>query len=387
MGIRHQHLRNCVLIALCIVAMIVITGCGKSSVKGSVDTSPVFFPPPPNAPRLQFLTSYSGAGNFEVKKSSFLESFVLGESDESVGTIVQPYGLAIHDGNIYVCDLAQGNIKVLDIANNAFRIFPSGRTLQSPVAIHIEPDGTKYIADSKVGAIVVYSNSNKMIGFLGNSLKIKPVDVTVKGNNVYLADGNNNQVFVLNKKTGEQVQVIGRNLTDQENWASDELAFISCLAIDSKNNIHITDKLKGRITTFNSSGTFNRFYGRPGSWPDSIIRGKGICVDKKDRLWVVDAGPANAVKVYRNEDGRLLMYFGMLGTNPGQMYMPAGVIIDYDHIDLFKKYAVKGADLECLVIVTNQYGPNKVSVYGLGTFPDKYRLEGVLTEETVQNDK
>jgi len=41
---------------------------------------------------------------------------------------------------------------------------------------------------------------------------------------------------------------------------------------------------------------------------------------------------------------------------------------DYDNVDLFRKYAVPGADIEFLVLVSNQYGPNKISVYGFGSF-------------------
>ena len=51
------------------------------------------------------------------------------------------------------------------------------------------------------------------------------------------------------------------------------------------------------------------------------------------------------------------------------MYMPVSIRIDYDNVDLFRKYAVDGAKLEFLVLVTNQFGPNKVSVYGFGQFP------------------
>jgi hypothetical protein len=90
------------------------------------------------------------------------------------------------------------------------------------------------------------------------------------------------------------------------------------------------------------------------------------------------------------------MLFGTLGTNPGQMYLPADVIIDYENMDLFSDYAVKGAKLEFLVLVTNQYGPHKVSVYGFGTFPEKYSMQGlksddqkkpVETQESETNDK
>jgi hypothetical protein len=51
------------------------------------------------------------------------------------------------------------------------------------------------------------------------------------------------------------------------------------------------------------------------------------------------------------------------------MNLPAKIVLDYDNVDLFRKYAVPGADIEFLVLVSNQYGSNKISVYGFGSFP------------------
>ena len=51
------------------------------------------------------------------------------------------------------------------------------------------------------------------------------------------------------------------------------------------------------------------------------------------------------------------------------MNLPATIVVDYDNVEFFKKYAVKGARIEFQVLVSNQYGPNKISVYGFGTFP------------------
>jgi hypothetical protein len=59
------------------------------------------------------------------------------------------------------------------------------------------------------------------------------------------------------------------------------------------------------------------------------------------------------------------------------MNLPTKIILDYDHVDLFQRYAVKGATLEFLVFVSNQYGPSKVNVYGFGEFPAANRTRDV----------
>ncbi len=371
---------KCLVVILAAFIMLTAPGCQKTVEEKA--HGPVFFPAPPNQPRLQFLTSFEGAGDFDVEKESFLETFVLGASEQKRAEIGQPYGVAIHDGKIYVCDVGHGNIKVLDIVNNTFGIFPSGRALARPVNIFIEPNGTKYIADSRNGTITVFNADDTLMAYLGKGQGMKPIDVVVRGSRLYVTDGNNAQVLVLDKRSGELLDTIGKKATDNTKWAPDEFVLITDLALDIAGNVYVGDKLKSRVTTFDSTGKYTRSYGRPGSAPDSLVRAKGIAVDREDRIWVADAGPACAVKVYKKE-GQFLMFFGGLGTDPGQMYLPADVVIDYDNVDLFRKYAVKGAELEFLVLVTNQYGRQKVSVYGFGSFPERYSMGSWSGDETA----
>ncbi len=355
------------------------SGCQGPKAVGKSAIAPVFFPPPPNQPRLQFLTSYSGAEDFGgAPKINFLEAFVLGAPEKDPERIIKPYGAAIHDGKIYVCDIGQGQIKILDLKNNKFSTLPSGRSLQSPVNIFIEDDGTKYVADSLGGAIFIYTNEDKLKSFLGKDLQIKPIDVAVRGNHLYVTDENSKQLLVLDRTSGKLLERIGGQVADDTQEPSDDteessdqggFPLISGVALDQQGNIYVSDKVNSRVTKFDAAGEYMRSYGRLGRAAGSLVRAKGVAIDRKDRVWVVDAGPAQAVKVYRGHDGQSLMIFGTLSKDPGYMYMPASVCIDYDNVDLFRKYAVDGAELEFLILVTNQFGPHKVSVYGFGQFP------------------
>ena len=134
MKIRIVLLNRALVVILAGCFILSFSGCQEPVTEETI-FEPVFFPPPPNQPRLQFLTAYSGGENFDVAKPSFLETFVLGESEIPVGTIVNPYGVSIHNGKLYVCDVGQGNIKVLDLVQNTFTTFTSGRSLQNPVNI------------------------------------------------------------------------------------------------------------------------------------------------------------------------------------------------------------------------------------------------------------
>ena len=58
------------------------------------------------------------------------------------------------------------------------------------------------------------------------------------------------------------------------------------------------------------------------------------------------------------------MHFGGPYNGHGDMWLPAKVVIDYDNLAYFQKYVDPRFHLIYLILVTNQYGPDKLSVYG-----------------------
>ncbi|MCL5991339.1 MAG: hypothetical protein M1419_04480, partial [Bacteroidetes bacterium] len=62
--------------------------------------------------------------------------------------------------------------------------------------------------------------------------------------------------------------------------------------------------------------------------------------------------------------GQVLMFFGGSYKGEGYMYMPAKVAIDYENLDYFRDYVDPAFDLKFLIFVTNQFGPDKITIYG-----------------------
>ena len=81
-------------------------------------------------------------------------------------------------------------------------------------------------------------------------------------------------------------------------------------------------------------------------------------------IFVVDA--ATEVCQIFDESGKLLLFFGEPEGSAAPLNLPAGVTVDYEHVAFFQKYAAPDFVLEELVIITNQLGVKKISVYGLG---------------------
>ncbi len=324
---------------------------------------PLFYPGPPEKPRIQFLTSF---GTFQAaagSSQSAMDKFLFGAPETREEGIVKPYGFAIFEGKLYVCDVGRRAVKVMDLKTNILSYLTRDRRLMNPVNIYIENDGTKYITDSVGRAIFVFDRNDKMKAILGKDLEIKPVDIVVRGRWCYITDINSNQVVVIDKKTGSEIMRMGKS-----GGGDGEFKLISDLDLDQEGNVYVTDKALGKITIFNKEGIFQQTIGDLGSNIGLFGRPKGIAIDNKKRIWVVDAASAVA-KIYTTKP-ELLLYFGAESAGPGAMEMPTTIVIDYDHLEMFKKYAVEGAKLEFLVFVSDQYRINKISVYGFGEFPE-----------------
>ncbi len=334
-------------------------GCQKSSTNEAI--GPVFYPEPPEKPRLQFLKSFSGPEDVGVKTVSGFQKFVVGEP-EVTERIAKPYGVGMYDGKLYVCDVGRRLVEVLDLENKTFTHMTKDRRLINPMNIFIE-NGVKYVADTIGGAVFVFDESDTLRAMLGKGTGIKPLDVAVRGDSCYITDANSNSVIMLDKRTGEEIGRIGK-----EGEEDGQFQLIADLSLDDEGNIYVTDKIKGQITEFNKAGIFQRTIGKLGDNIDQLVRPKGISIDRNKRIWLVD--PASEVVKIMDPEGRLLLFFGMPGNAPGNVNLPARVKLDYDNVGLFQQYAVPGAQIEFLVIVTNQYGLNKINVYGFGSFPE-----------------
>ncbi len=341
---------------LAVYLLLSVTGCQPSE---KVADGPYFFPQAPDTPKLQFLTSFSGPADIGAKTGSDLDKFLWG-APEATELLGKPFGITINDGKVYVCDVQSARIAVFDLKNSNFSYLTKDRRLQKPINIFIDNDDYKYVVDGGSGSIFVFDENDQLKHIHGKDLKIEPIDVYVRGDDCYITDAKGSQIVVIDKTSGELKKRFG-----------DPKAFlhITNLVLDKTGNMLVTDKVASKAIRIPADGSELEVMGERGDKAYHLFRPKGIDIDREDRIWVVDAGPAEAIKIY-SKDWRFLMMFGRGTPDKGGMTLPADVVIDYDNIDLFQKYAVKDAKLEFVVLVTNQYGPNKVSVYGFGAFPE-----------------
>lgn len=280
--------------------------------------------------------------------------------------IGKPYGVAIHDGAIFVCDIGNKVVQILDLKNHKFELLGTKRDgrLMQPVNIAIDDDGTRYVADLKHSKVVVFDQSNTLIGSFsepddptGELKAWSPVDVAIHQDRIYVADLNNGRVIVYDKESRKVRRIIG-SIGSNEG----ELFMPSAVTVDTKGNVYVSDTGNFRVIKFDKRGKFQLQFGSLGQKLGNFVRPKGVAVDHDGNVYVVDASFEN-VQIF-NSEAKLLLFFGAPGAHQDALNLPAQITIDYDNVDVFKDKVAPGHELEYLILVTSQFGNSKVNVYG-----------------------
>ncbi|MFN7953262.1 MAG: 6-bladed beta-propeller [bacterium] len=351
---QFHSLRRGVAAALPVLLVALVTSCAKQVEPPAV---PVFFPPAPELPRIQFLVSLNGRK--DVEEQSAFDRFVLGEKPDL--KVDKPYGVAIHDGKIYVCD-TNSTVFVFDLDGRSFgplegAIGP-GR-LRQPTNISIDSDGTKYVADPVRGQVVVFDADDQYVDAFGTPGSWRPVDVVQLEGRLYVADGTKRLVVVLDAKTGQVLKTIG-----DKGDPSERLDRPTNLAFDADGYLYVTDFGRFQVLKYDRDGHYKAAFGGIGADFGHFARPKGIALDRAGRLYAVDAS-FNNVQIF-NPEGRLLLFFGESGEGPGGLLLPAKVAIDYDNLSYFEGYLAPDFRAEYLILATSQFGERRVNVFAYG---------------------
>jgi len=330
---------------------------------------PVFYPPLPNSPRIQYLTTIASERDLAVKKDSFAD-FIVGE-EKAAQRLTQPYGIALYKGKLYVADTGAGGLAIFDLAQQRFSFMTgngAGR-IKRPINIRIDADGTRYVTDTGRDQVLVYDRDDRYVKAFGVEGQFRPVDLAITGDRLYVADIAHHQIHVLDKGTGRLLFKFGKAGSGEG-----ELFHPTNIALGPDGDIYVVETSNFRVQRFSADGKPVRTYGSVGSAPGSFARPKGIAMDRAGRLLVGDAAFQN-VQIFDNS-GKLLMFFGQTDGRADGLNLPAGVTVDYENIALFRRFADPKFNIDYLILVASQFGPNKVDIFGFGRMDGMDYSEG-----------
>jgi DNA-binding beta-propeller fold protein YncE len=356
-----------VIWAFAMMAAACLGGCAQPTVDPPKENKGrIFFPPAPSVSRIQFLCSLSGADDIEPPESrrpSAFADFVTGKPKEEKGyhRIGRAYGIAVRDGKLFVADSKNACIAVMDMRKKQFSRF--GRTgpgrLRKPINVRLDQAGRIYVTDTLRREVVVFQADGEYVKTFGDNRSLYPVDVAVVGDELYVLDGAANCIKIYDLSTGK-----AKRSFCSKGMAPGKLDRPTNMIVDDKGMIYVTDMMNFRVQKLDSSGRCLGEFGQSGLGPGAFARPKGIAVDRDGILYIVDA--MSAIVQMLDQRNRPLMHFGELGIGPGRLYLPAQVIVDYENIEPFRKYVAPGFKVKYLLFVTNQFGPNRISVYAFG---------------------
>ncbi len=351
------------------VAIISSAGCASSSgpTKPTVPSgSYVFWPQFPDDPRMQYLRSISSSDDLAAAGESSFSKMIFGKKQHDSEGINKPYGVAMHDGKLYVCDIRNDCLTVLDLKKRQTRLVGMNgmMTLKRPVAVAVAADGEIYVADNDRGSIFVFDPSEKYSRVMGHP-KLKPAGVAVFGDRLYVTDMTSQSVEIYDRKSGDKQASFG-TVGDEDGQFRLPLG----IAVDTKGDVYVVDMMRCRVQKFSPDGKFLSGFGTLGDYAGAFVRPKHIAVDSDGVIYVVDAAFQN-VQMFDREY-HFLMHFGSSGAFPGSMNLPAGVCATDDSLDLFAGLVYPGFAPKHLVVVTNQFGDQKVNLYAMGTLREGY---------------
>jgi len=189
----------------------------------------------------------------EGRKSTFT-NFVVGEetAESRSSVFLQPYGIAVRNGKIYVCDIPGHTVHVIDIPKKTYQpLGPPGK-IAAPVHVTIDSDGTKYVCDTSRNMVLVYDASDQFVREFGEPRSLSPIDLAISGDELFIANVTGGEVQVWSKKDGSFLRKISH-----KGEGPDELRTPCNLAIGPDNHLYVSDLFLQQIKIFDLKGRFS----------------------------------------------------------------------------------------------------------------------------------
>ncbi len=358
-----------------VVPISLTTGCAAtgSPKEKAKPAERVFYPPPPAPPRIQYLTTLRQPRAWESTRREGFAQWIAGharQAPEAAGRFISPYGMAVDQGRLYVCDVGGSRVHVIDLVRREYRTL-GGTEIITPVNITIADDGRRYVCDTGLNKVLVFDAEDRFVTHFAGPEGWRPIDLAIRGDELYVADIRGGTIHVLDRE-GRPLRTIS-----ERGRGPDQLHGPTNLTFGPNGLLHVTDTYRQTVKLFDTEGRFRGAIGGPGSALGRFARPKGIAIDEHGHIYVADS-QWEVVQIF-DPRGRLLLVFGG-GGDPSlkhTMGMPAGLLIDRESIEHFREHIDPAFEAEYLLFVINQFGVNKIAVYAFGQARDETAFEQV----------
>ncbi len=348
--------KQIILSGFLILGLWMLTLSCSASLRNLDISKPILFPSAPDTARIQFFMNISNSLDVAGRQTAF-SHYVTG--DEEGKPIIKPYGIGAFKGKLYICDTMLPGLEIINLKSGQFKYFiPEGPgELKKPLNCAFGEDGSLYVCDVGRNQVVGFDRKLNYLFALGDGKSGRPTDVQIYDRKIWVCDLQAHQIKVYDKDSQQLLFTF-----PEVKKATPQYLFSPTNISVRGGKVYVTDTGDARIKVFTDRGRFIKRIGGFGKSPGFFVRPKGLTTDNDGLLYVVDAAFEN-VQMF-DAQGRILMYFGGSKKHAGSMWLPAGIEISYELADFFKPYVFSGYVLKYIIAVSNQYGPNKIGIYG-----------------------
>lgn len=321
-------------VVVAMLTSLVLGGCAVEPVQPQRKVEFPVFPPPPEAPRFYYERTIYSSADVKSGEMSSLQRVVTGAPVTGEG-LEKPYGIAAHQGRIYVSDTVRRAVAVFDIPARKFTWLgeDGDGALRLPIGVDTDAQGNVYVADASARRVVVFDPAGKYVRELGGpEMLTRPtgIGVNAEGTRVYVADtggvkSEDHRVRTFELPSGKHLFDIGKRGS-----APGEFNLPNDVVVAADGSVYVVDSANFRVQVFDRDGKFVRFFGSLGRRTGQFARPKEAALDRDGNVYIVDAAFGN-FQIF-NSEGQLLLDIGTRGASegPARYMLPSGIAVDGD---------------------------------------------------------
>ena len=310
----------------CLALLILCCGCGRK--RGRLFPAldqPLVWPALPERPRIEYLGQLTTEDDLR-REVSFIDGLgqaLFGRKD--IGILTSPYGLALDDKErLFVADRSGSVVHIMDLKTRKYRQFSKldeGEKLLSPVGLAIV-EGDVYVCDSVLGKICVFDRQGGYKFSFGSDKLQRPTGIAYshRRGKLYIADTKRHVIAIFDRQ-GNYLGEIGSRGSGQGLFN-----FPTHLWVDKDGKLYVSDTLNYRIQVFTPNGEFLLMFGQHGDRPGYFAHPCGLATDSFGNIYVADKQFEN-IQIFSSQ-GQILKAVGGEGHGPGEFWLPAGIFID-----------------------------------------------------------
>jgi DNA-binding beta-propeller fold protein YncE len=312
-----------VLPVLPVLAILGLAGCAHTG--PATPPASVVWPPPPDEPRVRFVSAISQPADFGFKSSGWskVANWIIGAPVENQ-KFRKPFGLGLDESdNLCLTDTGANVVWFFDLAQSHCQRWEKVGKLRflSPVAV-AKRGNTIFVADSALGSVIAFDTKGKLLFEIKRELQ-RPVGLAISNGQLFVADSQLNAIVVFDLN-GRFLRQFG-----ERGGGPGEFNFPTHVTVDAQGSVLVTDSMNGRIQRLDPQGKYESRIGSPGDSSGHFSRPKGVAMDSQGHVYVVD-GLFGNIQIF-NSEGQLLLALGGVGSKPGEFWLPNGIAISHDN--------------------------------------------------------